>query len=349
MSPKTLLAELAEGRLLPPEQARRIADYERLKPFSVHHEIRGVLYVGIGLLSAGLGWLLYERYDQIGPSLILAGLSLLCVGCFVMVWQNRPPVSARYVTPRSTLAGPVLLLGCLLFLTIEGYAQYEYQIFGTRYGLVTLLPALLFLALAYRFDHSGVLGLGITALISWVGVTIRPLEFYVKGNFVDARVTASALAVGLLLVVVAQTLNHQRLKAHFTFTYMLLAGNLLFVALLAGLFNFETWRVPVTLGLLLACFAADRYARQPTPNIAELDPVNWIFLLMGAVYGFIGLTFLFFTYLPAANTLVVALYFIAVGLVLIQYLLTAGRRFTKKQRQAAQPLTAQDVTDKSAS
>jgi hypothetical protein len=330
MSPETLLSELAENGLLPPEQTNRITDYERLKPFSVHHELRGVLYVGIGLLSAGLGWLLYEQYDQIGPNMILAGLSLLCVGCFVMVWQNRPPISALYVEPRSKLAGPVLLLGCLLFLTIEGYAQYEYQIFGTRYGLVTLLPALLFLALAYRFDHAGVLGLGITALISWVGVTIRPLEFYVKGNFVDARITASALAVALLLIVVAQALARQRLKAHFTFTYMLLAGNLLFVALLAGLFNFETWRVPVTLGLLLACFAADRYARQPSQKTVEPDPANWIFLLMGAVYGFIGLTFLFFTYLPAVDTLVIALYFIAIGLVLIQYLLTAGRRFAGK-------------------
>lgn len=327
MSPETWLTELANSGLVPPEQRRRITDYERLKPFSVHQELRGVLYVGIGLLSAGLGWLLYERYDQIGPNLILAGLSLLCAGCFVMVWQNRPPVSARYAEPRSKLAGPVLLLGCLLFLTIEGYAQYEYQVFGTRYGLVTLLPALLFLALAYRFDHAGVLALGITALVSWVGVTIRPLEFYVKGNFVDARVTASALTVALLLIVVAQGLARQRLKIHFTFTYMLLAGNLLFVALLAGLFNFETWRVPVTLGLMLACFAADRYARRPTQNSAEPDPANWVFLLMGAVYGFIGLTFLFFTYLPAADTLVIAVYFIAVGLVLIQYLLTAGRRF----------------------
>lgn len=324
MSPKNLLAELAGNDLLPPEQVRRIADYERFKPFSVHHELRAVLYVGIGLLSAGLGWLLYEQYDQIGPNVILAGLLLLCVCCFAMVWQNRPPVSALYVESHSPVAGPVLLLGCLLFLTIEGYVQYAYQLFGTRYGLVTLLPALLFVVLAYRFDHAGVLGLGITALISWVGVTIRPLEFYVRGNFVDARVTASAVAVALLLVVVAQVLARQRLKAHFTFTYMLLAGNLLFVALLAGLFNFPAWRVPVVAGLLPACFAADRYARQPTQNTTEPAPANWIFLLMGAVYGFVGLTFLFFTYLPAANTLVIALYFIAVGLVLIQYMLTAG-------------------------
>ena len=314
MSPKTLLDELAGNDLLPPEQAARVADYERLKPFSVYHELRAVLYVGIGLLSAGLGWLLYERYDQLGPNVILAGLSGLCVGCFVLVWQNRPPVSARHVAPRSAVAGPVLLLGCLLFLTIEGYAQYEYQLFGTRYGLVTLLPALLFVGLAYRFDHAGVLGLGITALISWVGVTIRPLEFYVRGNFVDARVTASAVAVALLLIVVAQVLARQRLKAHFTFTYMLLAGNLLFVALLAGLFNFMAWRVPVVAGLLLTCFAADRYARRPTKNTAEPDPANWTFLLMGAVYGFVGLTFLFFTYLPAANTLVIALYFIVTGI-----------------------------------
>ena len=34
----------------------------------------------------------------------------------------------------NTIADNILLLGCSLFLILEAYLQYQYQIFGTRYG-----------------------------------------------------------------------------------------------------------------------------------------------------------------------------------------------------------------------
>jgi hypothetical protein len=334
MSPEILLTELLEKSIIGTEQAKKITDYEQLKPFSVHHELRAVLYIGIGLLSAGLGWLLYEHYNQIGPNTILTGLVLLCVSCFVFAGINRPPWSIREVESRSPLAAPALLLGCLLLLTVEGYVQYQYQLFGTRYRLAILLPALLFLVLAYRFDNRAVLGLGLTTLISWLGITVRPLEFYVKGNFVDAHVTASAIAASVGLLVLAQVLAVCRIKPHFTYTYFVFSGNLLFVSLLAALFNFSTWRIPVVLGLAVACFVADRYALHPDENTHRPDPANWLFLLMGVVYGFIGATFLFFNIVPGIDIISGSLYFIVTGLVLIRYLLRRVRTIRQPYHQS---------------
>ena len=77
----------------------------------------------------------------------------------------------------------VLLLGCLLFLALEGYLQYQYEVFGTSYGLAVIIPAVLFFFLAYRYDHQGVLSLAITALASWVGLSATPSKLLVEMIF----------------------------------------------------------------------------------------------------------------------------------------------------------------------
>ncbi len=187
MSPTDILNQVHERGLLPGEQRKIIADVEQKRPFSLHWELRSVLYVGILLLSSGLGLLIYENYDSLGHLTILGGIGLLCVAAYGYAWYVRPPWTHALTQSKSPFGDYALVLGCLLFLSLEGYAQYEYTIFGTRYGLVTFLPAVLFLALAYRFDHRGVLGMGLTALMAWVGVTVRPLDLYLKTNFFDER------------------------------------------------------------------------------------------------------------------------------------------------------------------
>lgn len=309
MSPDDVLNELTKQGIIPTHKRDKIAEFERLKPFSLHWELRTMLYAGVLLLSGGLGLLIYENYDQIGHGILLGGIALLCVGCFAFAWQHRPLMSADEVKFQSPFGDYALVLGCLLFLALEGYAQYEYNVFGTRYGLVTFLPAMLFLGLAYRFDHRGVLGMALTALISWVGLTVRPLDFFVKTNFFDQRVVFSAILLSLVLIGAALLLERQRIKPHFTYTYLSIAGNVLLIALLAGVFNFEELRVGFVLGLAVACFGFDRYARRER---------SFLFLLMSAVYGYIGATYLL-SFLKI-DTNLVFLYFVATGVGLIAYL-----------------------------
>lgn len=289
MSLADTLQALTKAGIIPPEQSEKINEFEQQKPFSLHWELRSLLYVGILLLSSGLGLLIYDNFDRIGHGALLAAIALGCAASFFFAWRNRPAWTPTQTRSQSTFGDYALLLGCLLFLTLEGYAQYAYNVFGDRYGLVTLLPALLFMPLAYRFDHRGVLGMALTALISWVGVTVRPLELYFKTNFFDQTTTLSAIALALLLIGGAWWLNRQRIKPHFTETHLTMAGNLLLVALLGGVFNFEGLRLWFALGLAAACIAFDKYGRQER---------SYLFVLMGTVYGYIGITYLTFHYLP---------------------------------------------------
>lgn len=315
MSPTDVLNALTAQGILPAEQRANIAEFERSKPFSLHWELRSVLYIGILLLSSGLGLLVYDNFDKIGHSALLAAMATGCGSCFFFAWRHRPAWTFNQTGSRSTFGDYALLLACLLFLTLEGYAQYAYNVFGERYGLVTLLPALLFLPLAYRFDHRGVLGMALTALISWVGVTVRPLNLYVKTNFFDQATVFSAIVLALLLIGGALLLEQRRIKPHFTETHLTIAGNLLLVALLGGLFNVEGLRLWFALGLAAACVTFDLFARRRG---------LFLFLLMSSVYGYIGATYLIFHYLLNGFLSGSGLdywYFIVTGSVLVGYLL----------------------------
>jgi hypothetical protein len=320
MSPTDTLEELRKKGILPDSQADQLVDYEQKKPFSLHWELRALLYVGILLLSAGLGFLIYDNIDQLGQGVLLAAMAAGCLASLTFAWRFRPAWTLEHAKSRSVFGDYALLLACLLFLTLEGYAQYAYTLFGTRYGLVTLLPALLFLPLAYRFDHRGVLGMALTSLVAWVGVTVRPLELYFKTNFFDQRTVFSAILLALLLIGIALTLEQRRIKAHFTYTYLTIAGNLLMVALLGGLFNFESLRLAFVLGLAAACFMLDRYGRRRSKDHGG----SFLFLLMSAVYGYIGLTYLFFHYLHPVRwgDGLYYWYFILTGIALVVYLMS---------------------------
>jgi hypothetical protein len=56
----------------------------------------------------------------------------------------------------------ILLLGCLTFITLVGYSQVQFTIFGQRFGLAVFIPMIVLFFSAYYFDHLGVLSMAIT-------------------------------------------------------------------------------------------------------------------------------------------------------------------------------------------
>lgn len=179
----------------------------------------------------------------------------------------------------------MLLLGCLLFLALEGYVQYQYEIFGTRYGLALIIPAILFLFLAYRYDHQGVLSLAITALASWVGLSATPSKLLVENDFSDPEVIRNAIIFGAVMIIGSWFIKRRHIKAHFTYTYILLAGTLYLSACLGGMFNQDRWQL--IFGLLLApgCWYLYRNA---------LEEKSLLFLLLSTIFAYIGFTYLLF-------------------------------------------------------
>lgn len=287
MTPKAVLQELQSRDLLPPAQAELIRADEARRPLSLHRELRLLLYLGIVLLSGGLGVLIYENLDQIGHGVIVAVIALLMLGCLGYALRHRQPFTWTEAPKAGFLPDYALLLGCLLFVTLETYLQVQYGLFGTRYGLATLLPALVFLPLAYRFDHRGVLAMGITALAAWLGVTIQPLSAFVTNDFWHSRLSTAAILLGLGLMTVGLLSERYGRKAHFAFTYISLGSNLLLIAATATLFDFTpgTGSLPPVLLvplILLVCAALAWYARRTH---------SYLLLLMGVGYAYVAVTY----------------------------------------------------------
>ena len=274
-----LLARLVADGPLPPAQADAIAADERTRPFSLHYELRALLYLGSVLLVGGLGVLIYKNRDSLGQEAITALIALLMVASFAYAARHRPAFTWGEAPRTSIAADYLLLLGCLLFLVLEGYVQYAYGVFGTRYGLATLLPAALFFALAYRYDHRGVLSMAVTALAAWVGVSVAPLAMFQHPDYLQAVLSRPALGLGVALVAAGLASERWQRKAHFAYTYLLLGSNLALLSA-TSLFFERTGLAAVSCWLLVLgiCAGLVWYARRTQ---------SYLFLLLGVFYGYV--------------------------------------------------------------
>jgi len=208
---------------------------QRLKNplISVHWELKTLLYLGVLLLSTGLGILIYKNIDTIGHQAILTFIALISIGSFAWCFRKANPFARYKAISPGAVFDYVLLLGCLSMLSFLGYLQFQYEVFGTNYGLATLLPMLVLFYMAYRFDHLGVLGLAITNLGLWMGVTSDPYQL-LTGNLGHINVIVTALALGLILLSAGYLSERYQFKSHFKFTYQHFGLNISFIALIAG-------------------------------------------------------------------------------------------------------------------
>ncbi|HTK20901.1 MAG TPA: DUF2157 domain-containing protein [Mucilaginibacter sp.] len=214
--------------------------FEKIKQkqdlFSVHWELKTLLYLGVLLLTSGLGLLVYENIDTIGHQFVLAFIALICTGCFVYCFKTALPFSTEKVKSPDTLFDYILLLGCTSFVIFIGYLQYEYKAFGTNYNLATLIPMLVLFFAAYYFDHLGILNMAIANLAVWMGVSVTPKQLLLNSDFDSKTIIYTYLALGVILLAGAYITQRLNFKKHFKFSYQHYGMHVTFIALLAGYF-----------------------------------------------------------------------------------------------------------------
>jgi hypothetical protein len=290
--------------------------------FSVHWELKTILYLGILLLTGGLGILIYKNIDTIGHQVILAAIGLLCIGCFFYCERKKGPFATTKVPAPNSFFDYILLLGCLTLLTFITYLQVQYTAFGNAYGLATFIPMVILFFCAYYFDHLGVLSMAITNLAAWMGVAITPLNIFNANNFANAEIIFAGLLLGVALNVIAWGSKNKNIKAHFCFTYTNFGMNILFIACLAGMFHFDDfyplWLIP------LAGISFYFYKR-------SLATASFYFMLMLTLYGYIGISYVVVRFLIEAirdfgAAFLVLTYFIISGVLMIVFL----KRMNKK-------------------
>ena len=291
---------------------------------SVHWEIKTLLYLGVLVLSAGLGILVYKNIDTIGHQAILLFIALVCGGCFFYCVKNKKAFSISRVAAPNSWFDYVLLLACTTFIIFIGYLQFQYQLFGNRYGLASFFPMLVLFFSAYYFDHLGVLSMAIVNLAGWLGITVTPISMLTANDFNNSRVIFTGLALGVLLMLLAWATINRNIKQHFELTYANFGSHILLISCLAAMFHFD--QVYLLWFLLLVALIVYFY------NKAMAD-TSFYFILITTLYAYIGITYVMFQLLDKIGGLNEAmvymwfLYFIISAIGLVLFLMRTNKKF----------------------
>lgn len=272
------LQELREKGFICDGQFTQIESIVTHKVISVFYELRTMLYLGVMLFTTGVGFLIYQNIGQLGHILAIIALSILSIASLGYCFLKGKPFSKEKVGSPNPYFDYVLLLGCLLFVSVFGYLEFQFGFLEHNARPVSLITAVLFFFFAYRFDHLGILSLAVTAFVSFFGIVVswNNLESF-------DQLQNGGLVLALILGCVAILLEKLKIKPHFTFTYLNFCFLIYFLSAFAGIFNghsgnYLPYALALYLGVGLSVFLA-----------------NWkksfLFLLYGVIAGYIATTY----------------------------------------------------------
>ncbi len=292
------------------EQHAFLASLSRGEPFSLFLELNVLLYAGVLAFVAGLGWTVTTWSQQIGDVLVLIVLSTILAGCFWYCFSRAPAWSAAETAAPSPIFDYVLYLGSLVWCVELAYLENRFHVLSGQSDFYLLATGGLFFFLAYRFDNRLVLSLALSSLAGWFGLTISHWP-----SHQDAAYRQYALLYCLLVGVGGVLLQRRGLKPHFFGTYLNIVANVLFWALLSGVFNRQGYGLWF-LALLIACGASLAWG---------VTRRQFAFVAYAAVYGYVGGSSMFLR--GVFDETVVLSYFVLTGVAMLVVLVQIARRF----------------------
>ena len=313
----TILARLErwqQAGAITSEQQAQLTSIAREEPFSISLELNILLYAGVLAFVVGLGWTVATWSAQIGDLLVVGVLSTILAACF---WYTFSRASAWLPTeqiPASPFIDYVLYLGCLVWGIELGYLEQRFHLLSGQWDIYLLLTAVLFFFLAYRFDNRFVLSLALSSLAGWFGVTISHWP-----STQEATYRMYALAFCLVVGVGGWLCRLRELKAHFLGTYLNVVANVLFVAVLSGVFQREGYGLWF-LALLVAIGASLAWG---------ITQRQFAFVAYAAVYGYVGVSSLLLR--EARDSTLILFYFVTTSIGMLVMLVAVARNFGRSE------------------
>ncbi len=254
MNPDVVAAvgRLREEGVLSEGQAAFFDRVARRHLVPVRLEIRVLLYAGVLLLTTGVGLFVKEHQRQIGPLTIASAIGLAAALCLLWIIRKAPAFSWGEAPSPNVAFDYVLLLGLLLLASDLAYVEVQFTLLGPAWTWHLLVVAVVYLAAAYRWDSRTILGLALTTLAAWRGISIS-LRYPSLGGGNVADLRANAIALGALYVGMAALSVLLKKKAHFEAVFANTGLLLPLAALLSGVFEDEfNWGVWLTALLAVA-------------------------------------------------------------------------------------------------
>lgn len=274
--------KLFDSNHITTEQLEAVRSYRSLHLFSVHNELKLLLYLSMLMFTSGIGILIYQNIDTIGHTALLGLLLLVTVVCFYFCFKNHEGFKKGEAPFPNPLYDYLVLTAVILSCTFVGYLQFQYQTFGTYYGLATLIPTLISLFCAYYFDNKSVLSIGITGMAAYLGLSVDPKHYFENEMFNNRTLSYIGLAFGLALLLWSLYASKINLKKHFSLVYLTFSLHLVGIACLVNLCD-DYW---FPFGLVLGVAAYYFY------NLSfQIRSIS--LFIFTVLYGFIGMNIFF--------------------------------------------------------
>lgn len=310
----TRLEQWRERGIISEEQHRLLAGLSLGEPLSIFLELNILMYAGVLAFIGGLSWTITTWSQQLGDVVVLTVLSAMLAFSFWYCFSRASAWSAAE-TPSPNMAFDfVLYLGCLIWSVELAYIEKRFQMLSGQWDQYLLATAVLFFFLAYRFDNRFVLSLALSSLAGWFGLTISHWPHHQ-----DAEYRQFAILYSLIVGGAGAILLRYRLKPHFFGTYLNLAANVLFWAVLSGVFNRERYGLWFV-ALLAACGASLAWG---------IVRRQFSFVAYAAVYGYVGISSVLVR--DMRDDTAILGYFVITGIGMLVTLILIARRFGREE------------------
>ncbi|MEO9964211.1 MAG: DUF2157 domain-containing protein [Reichenbachiella sp.] len=265
------------------EQYQLLDSLNRRKIISLYFELRLILYLGIMLFTAGIGYIIYQNMSDIGHLALMSLLALSIIVAGVYIHKKSKPYAPEVVEVEHFYFDYVLVLVALLIVSLFTYIQVYYDLVELLVRWTSLLSGLLFLFLAYRYDNKMVLSMGITALAAAIGLTLSPVDWS-SGELLEGfNIYVISVGFGIMLLVSGYFLAHNGIKSHFKFTYHNFGFFLIYFGALALMFDSDNEEL-IAFSLLFFAMCVGYYCWRQK---------EFLFFLYSSISGYIAFTYLF--------------------------------------------------------
>jgi len=298
-----------EAGIISAAQHENLNTLVRKERFSVFIEINAFLYIGVLAIVGGLGWTVQTYFNSVGDTFILAALSLILAGSFTYCFSRASAYSNHEVESPNLVLDYILYLACLVFSVELSYLEFRFELLRDHWPNYLLFSTATFFGLAYRFDNRFVLSLALSSLAGWFGIRFSRFEF-IKSE----QLQLAGLLYASVVASAGAGLFQRTIKKHFFDTYLHVAANAAFVAIVSGIASEQ--HPLIFLAMLIALsglsiFLGIRFSR-------------FAFVVYGTIYGYIGLSI---ELLRSARELAPVLtYFILTGIAVIALIAKLARR-----------------------
>lgn len=279
---------LLDKNLITENQYQEITTYRNLNIFSLNAELKLFLYLSVLLFTSGIGILIYENIDSIGHIAILSILLIVIAVCFYYCFKNSKGFQRTETVFESPILEYLVLAANILTCIFIGYLQFQYQPFGTHYGLATLIPTIVSFFCAYYFDNKSVLTIAITGTAAYIGLSVTPQDLLHNDFYSNPTLSYSAIILGGLLILYTHYSSRINLKTHFNIIYQTFALHLISIAAISNLVDDSNHDgIWMLFGLVLAGSSYYFYKVSHETKAMSL----YIFMI---VYAYIGLNVILF-------------------------------------------------------